>query len=316
MQSETVHLSCLAENTSRYARYSRSAGGLSLVIGGVLCLAAFVIGAAVELTPAWRYTLVAAPLLWLASKELLRAFYYQRAGAVRERLSDRQRRGHFWMVAYLAAMALLVLVGLSWSAGARTCQWPGIAYVATVADLPLFAARRCWSTADLLVGVPLLWLASKELLRAFYYQRAGAVRERLSDRQRRGHFWMVAYLAAMALLIIGGLAWSAGARTWQWPGIAYVAIVAAMPLVAARWFWSTGDFLVGVLLICQAAVVIVGLNYPWYWILIAGLYAAIAIPTGWREHRRSEEHTSELQSLMRISYAVFCLNKKNKRIQR
>src|SRR3546814_4379667 len=30
--------------------------------------------------------------------------------------------------------------------------------------------------------------------------------------------------------------------------------------------------------------------------------------------RRSEEHTSELQSLMRISYAVFCLKKKNKNI--
>src|SRR3546814_4203249 len=30
--------------------------------------------------------------------------------------------------------------------------------------------------------------------------------------------------------------------------------------------------------------------------------------------KRSEEHTSELQSLMRISYAVFCLKKKNKRI--
>src|SRR3546814_10542486 len=29
---------------------------------------------------------------------------------------------------------------------------------------------------------------------------------------------------------------------------------------------------------------------------------------------RSEEHTSELQSLMRISYAVFCLKKKNKTI--
>src|SRR3546814_2023534 len=28
------------------------------------------------------------------------------------------------------------------------------------------------------------------------------------------------------------------------------------------------------------------------------------------EYHRSEEHTSELQSLMRISYAVFCLNKK------
>src|SRR3546814_10848672 len=30
--------------------------------------------------------------------------------------------------------------------------------------------------------------------------------------------------------------------------------------------------------------------------------------------QRSEEHTSELQSLMRISYAVFCLKKKNKKI--
>src|SRR3546814_4958189 len=30
---------------------------------------------------------------------------------------------------------------------------------------------------------------------------------------------------------------------------------------------------------------------------------------------RSEEHTSELQSLMRISYAVFCLNKKKKKNQ-
>src|SRR3546814_3915191 len=31
---------------------------------------------------------------------------------------------------------------------------------------------------------------------------------------------------------------------------------------------------------------------------------------------RSEEHTSELQSLMRISYAVFCLKKKRKNIKR
>src|SRR3546814_8413812 len=32
-----------------------------------------------------------------------------------------------------------------------------------------------------------------------------------------------------------------------------------------------------------------------------------------RENGRSEEHTSELQSLMRISYAVFCLQNKNHR---
>src|SRR3546814_5075032 len=36
---------------------------------------------------------------------------------------------------------------------------------------------------------------------------------------------------------------------------------------------------------------------------------------GSHNERRSEEHTSELQSLMRISYAVFCLKKKKKQEQ-
>src|SRR3546814_10536222 len=48
------------------------------------------------------------------------------------------------------------------------------------------------------------------------------------------------------------------------------------------------------------------------------LLVAVALPLGAhcfgvgteRGDFRSEEHTSELQSLMRISYAVFCLNKK------
>src|SRR3546814_5457068 len=35
----------------------------------------------------------------------------------------------------------------------------------------------------------------------------------------------------------------------------------------------------------------------------------------WLPFRRSEEHTSELQSLMRISYAVFCLKKKIRKSQ-
>src|SRR3546814_8549306 len=36
--------------------------------------------------------------------------------------------------------------------------------------------------------------------------------------------------------------------------------------------------------------------------------------TGFAWNPRSEEHTSELQSLMRISYAVFCLKKKKKQL--
>src|SRR3546814_1150222 len=39
----------------------------------------------------------------------------------------------------------------------------------------------------------------------------------------------------------------------------------------------------------------------WLWLLLGGMTA--------KQQPRSEEHTSELQSLMRISYAVFCLKK-------
>src|SRR3546814_4673315 len=43
---------------------------------------------------------------------------------------------------------------------------------------------------------------------------------------------------------------------------------------------------------------------------VAGV-AGEVVATASRDQSRSEEHTSELQSLMRISYAVFCLKKKN-----
>src|SRR3546814_6019016 len=54
-------------------------------------------------------------------------------------------------------------------------------------------------------------------------------------------------------------------------------------------------------------------------ILFADHYLTVPVTGGLRydgslgaEYKRSEEHTSELQSLMRISYAVFCLKKKKK----
>src|SRR3546814_8047249 len=45
---------------------------------------------------------------------------------------------------------------------------------------------------------------------------------------------------------------------------------------------------------------------------VGGLRNLILVPRDEHPVPRSEEHTSELQSLMRISYAVFCLTKKHK----
>src|SRR3546814_4784735 len=44
---------------------------------------------------------------------------------------------------------------------------------------------------------------------------------------------------------------------------------------------------------------------------VTTMFAGQELTMHYQNHLRSEEHTSELQSLMRISYAVFCLQKKN-----
>src|SRR3546814_2238998 len=82
-----------------------------------------------------------------------------------------------------------------------------------------------------------------------------------------------------------------------------IAMMIASPLIALLytavrkvgerwWLWATGGAALTMLFMIMLAPV-----------LIAPLF-----------NDRSEEHTSELQSLMRISYAVFCLKKKNNKI--
>ncbi|MGV8931407.1 MAG: hypothetical protein ACOH1R_04765 [Luteimonas sp.] len=55
----------------------------------------------------------------------------------------------------------------------------------------------------------------------------------------------------------------------------------------ARYSRSVGglSLVIGVWLFCQASLVVSGGHYPWYCSPIAAAFAAIAIPTGWREHR-------------------------------
>src|SRR3546814_2926264 len=52
-------------------------------------------------------------------------------------------------------------------------------------------------------------------------------------------------------------------------------------------------------------------DHPWMLAFGEG-FCVYKPPIDTKTIDRSEEHTSELQSLMRISYAVFCLKKKNK----
>src|SRR3546814_10005296 len=79
-------------------------------------------------------------------------------------------------------------------------------------------------------------------------------------------------------------------------------------LIMGTWFFAsaTGNFVSGLIAAATGAEGLEGET--------AGKETVLSVysTVGWTAVARSEEHTSELQSLMRISYAVFCLKKKTK----
>src|SRR3546814_8497935 len=81
------------------------------------------------------------------------------------------------------------------------------------------------------------------------------------------------------------------------------AVFAGLTLLEIQRSADRFDRLVIPLALVSAAFVVLGT-----FTLVSGL----VFPSSSAGDDRSEEHTSELQSLMRISYAVFCLKKKNK----
>src|SRR3546814_1648608 len=76
---------------------------------------------------------------------------------------------------------------------------------------------------------------------------------------------------------------------------------------------DVGDGRVGQLL--HLGLVALALILADFLLVLVGLEIVHAVAADVAHRDRSEEHTSELQSLMRISYAVFCLKKKKKYIK-
>src|SRR3546814_1029753 len=85
--------------------------------------------------------------------------------------------------------------------------------------------------------------------------------------------------------------------------------LAAMAASGKREAWDSGLYWIGAYPLAILLAAWLGYEFPrraWRWGLAIMLAQAATLAV------RSEEHTSELQSLMRISYAVFCLKKKMK----
>jgi hypothetical protein len=160
----------------------------------------------------------------------------------------------------------------------------GAVLVAAAFSIAAFLPLDALSRAALAL-TPFVWLVSKALLRRLYYQRFGGVVQKVAPELRRQRRWMLGYLIAVSTLIVCTVVWKAGFVALRPGMLGYLPLVAALPFVAWRWFWSVSDFYLGILLFCQAAVVFAGGRYSGAWLLFVFGCAAFAIFAGVREHR-------------------------------
>lgn len=142
--------------TREYARYSRSAGGLSAIAGGSLCLASYLAGALLPLGFELRLVLVALPLLWLAGKQWLVQHYYQRFGRVEELTTATERRWQRLFVGFTTLVCLIVaaaVLGRATVVGAPALDARGVGYAAVVLALPFVVWRWLRTPLEFVVGV-------------------------------------------------------------------------------------------------------------------------------------------------------------------
>ena len=159
--NETVllpdHLAELEAVTREYARFSRSAGGLGSVLGGLLGLASYAAGGLLGTAGPVRVALIATPLVWILCKELIRRHYYQHLGAAAEPETRRERNGRVYNVVVTAVVSFTVVAG-ALSRGEQVMGTAG--YLAVVVAMPLVAWLWLRTPLEFMTGIFLMCQAA------------------------------------------------------------------------------------------------------------------------------------------------------------
>jgi hypothetical protein len=159
--NETVllpdRLAELESVTREYARFSRSAGGLGSVLGGLLCLASYAAGGLLGTSGPVRASLIAIPFVWIVCKELIRRHYYQHLGAAAEPESRRERNGRVVTTAVTALISIVIAAGVL-ARGDRLTDAAG--YLAVVVAMPVVAWLWLRTPLEFVTGIFLMCQAA------------------------------------------------------------------------------------------------------------------------------------------------------------
>ena len=151
--------------TREYARFSRSAGGLGFVLGGLLCLASYAAGGLFGDSAPVRVALIATPLVWIAAKELMRRRYYQHLGVASEPETRRERNGRLYNSVVTALASFLIVAGM-----VERDEW-GMdlaGYMAVVVAMPIVAWLWLRTPLEFVIGIFLMCQAALAFTGAAY----------------------------------------------------------------------------------------------------------------------------------------------------
>ena len=163
--------------------------------------------------------------------------------------------------------------------------------------------RSLWTTI-VTIGLTLLWLVGKEIIRHRVYQSFGEARERWSQRQRRNHF-LWAILTTLATIGI-----------WVWLCLTFILVhiitlfqlilgltfATSMPWIVWRYLHNEDELAVGIFLLLCCTIVSVGTALVpqgwegWVGSSWVAIYALILLLRGLEEHRRFRQLARQLHT--------------------
>ncbi len=181
-----------------------------------------------------------------------------------------------------------------------------------------FAPLETW-TRVLLASFPILWIIAKEILRSRYYQRHGRVLEPISRNERRWHIFLTGFVGLISLSVTALIGYGLlpsdpmmlntnDSSTWgsmytsthnrpTLTLIGYLVFVWALPVLVWFYLHTTEEFIVGVFLIAQAAIVISGGHYAFGQQIQAPVMALVMLAVGMVQHRRYRQLETQLEAL-------------------
>jgi hypothetical protein len=182
----------------QYLTLARNAAGIGPVLGGVLFLLAYFVGALLPLHHWGRLSLVVVPLLYVLGREGLRVYYYQQRDL---QLRQPNNNWQWFLHTLITVLTILASLGLTASVvGAslwllegqgylfsEDSPWPITVYILLLLAAPVIVWFCLWTLEDYILGFLLMIHAGRVLQGESY---------RLGE-------WPLALVVAIAMMILG-----------------------------------------------------------------------------------------------------------------